>query len=48
MDNGNKVSSSLKINTNSYTIKEIELFIKVLKDNFDLDSSIHLYSNNIQ
>ena len=41
MDDGNKKENGFHLNTDSYTLSEIELLIKVLKQNFDLNCSYH-------
>jgi hypothetical protein len=48
MDDGCKTGSSFRLNTSCYTLEEIELLIKVLKENFDLDSSIQFHNSKAQ
>jgi hypothetical protein len=43
MDDGVKHSSGFTFCTNSYTLSDVELLIKVLKQNFDLNCTIHKY-----
>jgi hypothetical protein len=40
MDDGNKKGNGFHLNTHSYTLSEVELLIKVLKQNFNLNCSI--------
>ena len=46
MDDGGKKNKGFILGTDSYTLSEVELLIKVLKQNFDLDSSIHRSKDN--
>ena len=47
MDDGNKKSNNNFIfNTNSYTLKEVELLSSVLKEKFNLDCSIQRHNKN--
>ena len=41
MDDGGKSRNNFYLNTDSYTLSEVELLIKVLKDNFDLNCTYH-------
>ena len=41
MDDGNKSRNNFYLNTDSYTLSEVELLIKVLKSNFDLNCTYH-------
>jgi hypothetical protein len=41
MDDGYKIGSGFILSTNSYTLSEVELLIRVLKENFDLNCSYH-------
>lgn len=41
MEDGTKVSSGFRFCTDSYTFEEVQLLIKVLKSNFDLNCTIH-------
>jgi hypothetical protein len=41
MDDGTKISSGFHLCTNSYTFSEVQLLIKVLKLNFDLNCTYH-------
>lgn len=41
MDDGYKGSSGFTFCTDSYTLSEVQLLVKVLKENFDLNSTIH-------
>jgi len=41
MDDGVKHNSEFTICTNSYTFEEVQLLVNILKNNFDLDCSIH-------
>ena len=43
MDDGSKAGSGFHLNTNSYTLEELLLLIKVLKENFDLDCNLHIH-----
>ena len=40
MDDGSKKSNNFILNTNSYTLTEVELLSSVLKTKFNLDSTI--------
>lgn len=44
-DDGYKTENGLYLCTESFTLEENELLIKVLKDKFELDCSIHKHSN---
>lgn len=41
MDDGSKIESRFHLNTNSFTLSEVELLFKVLKENFDLNCTYH-------
>lgn len=41
MDDGGKISSGLKLCTNSFTLKEVKFLSKYLDDMYSLDTSIH-------
>ena len=43
MDDGNKKDKNFKLSTYSYTLNEVELLIKVLKENFDLNCTSQLW-----
>jgi LAGLIDADG DNA endonuclease family len=45
-DDGGKSYNNLYLFTNSYTKEEVELLIKTLKTNFDIDSSIQIVRTN--
>lgn len=45
MDDGSKISSGFHLCTHSYTFCEVQLLIKVLKSNFDLDCTYHTLSS---
>ena len=40
MDDGTKSGSGFTLCTDSYSLTEVELLIKTLKENFNLDSTI--------
>jgi hypothetical protein len=42
MDDGNKSRNNFYLNTDSYSLSEIQLLIKVLKENFNLNCSYHV------
>jgi len=42
MDDGNKNKKNFYLNTDSLSLDEVQLLIKVLKDNFDLDCTFHV------
>lgn len=46
MDDGCKLGKGFKISTNSYTKEEVELLVKVLKNKFDLNSTIHNFGKD--
>ena len=46
MDDGVTLRPGFSLCTDSYTFSEVELLIKVLKNNFDLNCSIHKRENN--
>lgn len=46
MDDGNKKENGFYLNTDSYTLSEVELLIKVLKENFDLNCTYHEKGKN--
>lgn len=46
MDDGSKTNSGFVLCTDSYLLNEVELLIKVLKDNFDLNCNIHKVNGN--
>lgn len=41
MDDGSPYRSGFVFNTNSFTLSEVELLVKVLKNKFNLNCSIH-------
>lgn len=41
MDDGTVDRSGFILNTNSFTLVEVELLVKTLKTKFDLDCAIH-------
>jgi recombination protein RecA len=41
MDDGSRTASSMTLATNSFTLIELQLLVQVLKENFDLDFTIH-------
>jgi len=47
MDDGNRVGSGFRLNTQSFTKDENLFLIKVLKDNFDLDCTLQIHSKNL-
>ena len=42
MDDGSKSRNNFYLNTDSYSLSEVQLLIKVLKENFNLNCSYHL------
>jgi len=46
MDDGYKHSSGFTFSTESYTLSEVELLIKVLNQNFNLNCTIHKSKEN--
>lgn len=40
MDDGGRANYGIRIATNSFTLEEIEILVKVLKDKFDLNCTI--------
>jgi hypothetical protein len=42
MDDGSKTGSGFRLNTQSFTKDENLFLIQILKDNFNLDCSLHL------
>jgi hypothetical protein len=42
MDDGSKHSNGFHFNTDNYSLEEVQLLLKVLKENFDLNSSCHI------
>jgi hypothetical protein len=46
MDDGSKHENGFHLNTDSYTLSEVELLIKVLKENFDLNCTSHKRSKD--
>jgi hypothetical protein len=46
MDDGCKLGNGFKFSTNSYTFEEVQLLVNVLKNNFDLDCSIHNFGKD--
>ena len=47
MDDGGAERSGFILYTNSFTLKEVELLIQVLKDKFDLNCSIHTRTDKL-
>jgi hypothetical protein len=45
MDDGSPERSGFMLYTNAFTKAEVDLFINVLKEKFDLDCSIHTRTN---
>lgn len=43
MDDGSRISNGFHLCTNSYTLSEVELLIKVLKQNLDLNCTYHIH-----
>lgn len=41
MDDGSKSRGNFNLNTHSYSLSEVELLIRVLKENFDLNCNCH-------
>jgi len=48
IDDGCRASSGLNLCTDSFTKEEVELLIKVLKKNFDLDSTYRAYQKGFR
>ena len=48
MDDGTYHGSSVRIATNSFTYKENLLLIKILKDKYNIETSLHKNSNQFQ
>lgn len=48
MGDGYKSKSGFTFSTNSYTLSEVQLLVKVLKDKFDLNCTIHKTSGKDQ
>jgi LAGLIDADG DNA endonuclease family len=46
MDDGYKNRNSFLLSTNSYTLSSVELLSSVLKNKFDIDSTIHQFNTN--
>lgn len=46
MDDGSKIESGFHLNTNSFTLSDVQLLIKVLKENFDLNCTYHNKGRN--
>jgi hypothetical protein len=47
MDDGSKTGSGFRLNTQSFTKGENLFLIKILKDNFDLDCTLHTHSKDL-
>lgn len=41
MDDGGKIGSGLKLATNNFTLKEVEYLILLLKNIYNIDSTMH-------
>lgn len=48
MDDGSADRSGFIFHTNSFTYEEVVLLVKVLKENFDLNCSIHTRKNSVK
>lgn len=46
MDDGSKLGSGFKFSTNSYSKEEVQLLVNVLRNKFDLETSIHNYAKD--
>ena len=46
MDDGSKLGSGFTLCTDSYSLTSVELLIKTLKDNFNLNCTIHKFNVN--
>jgi hypothetical protein len=48
MHDGNKTCFGFRLNSQSFTLEEIQLLIQVLKENFDLNCTIHRHNKKTQ